>query len=146
MNIIRNFKYWIPVLLWMTLIFWMSTGTFSSQNTSLISESLLHFLMPSISPEKVALIHELIRKLGHVTEYFILGILLFRAFRGGSKELRNLQWAFSSLLVVVLYAVSDEFHQSLLTTRGASLFDVGIDTLGGILAQGVSVLWHLSRQ
>ena len=146
MNFIRNFKYWVPVLLWMSFIFWMSTGAFSAQNTSLIIEPILHFLIPSISPEKVAMIHALIRKLGHVTEYFILGILLFRAFRGGSKELRNLLWAFSSLLVVVLYAASDEFHQSFLPTRTESLFDVGIDTLGGILAQGVSVWWHLSRQ
>jgi len=124
----------------------MSTGTFSAQNTSLIIEPILHFLMPSSSPEKVPMIHGVIRKLGHVTEYFILGILLFRAFRGGSKELRNLRWAFSSFLVVVLYAASDEFHQSFVSTRVASLFDVGSDTLGGILAQGVNVLWNLSRQ
>jgi VanZ family protein len=129
----------------MSFIFWMSTGTFSSQNTSLIIEPILHFLMPSISPKNVALIQGAIRKLGHVTEYFILGILLFRAFRGGSKELQNLRWAFSSFLVIVLYAASDEFHQSFVSTRTASLVDVGIDTLGGILAQGVSVLWHLTR-
>jgi VanZ family protein len=145
MSFIRNFKYWVPVLLWMSFIFWMSTGTFSAQNTSLIIEPILHFLMPSISQEKMAMIHGVIRKFGHVTEYFILGILLFRAFRGGSKELRNLRWAFSSLLVVVLYAASDEFHQSFVIARTASLFDVAIDTLGGILAQGVSVLWHLNR-
>jgi VanZ family protein len=146
MSFIRNFKYWVPVLLWMSFIFWMSTGTFSAQNTSLIIEPILHFLMPSISPEKVTMIHGVIRKLGHVTEYFILGILLFRAFRGGSKELQNLRWAFSSFLVVVLCAASDEFHQSFVLARNASLFDVGIDTLAGILAQCVSVLWHLGRQ
>ena len=129
----------------MSFIFWMSTGTFSAQNTSLIIEPILHFLMPSISPENVAMIQGVIRKLGHVTEYFILGILLFRAFRGGSNELRSMRWAFSSLLVVVLYAASDEFHQSFVPARTASLFDVGFDTLGGILAQGVNVLWHLSR-
>ena len=145
MSFIRKFKYWVPVLLWISFIFWMSTGTCSAQNTSLIIEPILHFLMPSISAEKVAMIHEVIRKLGHVTEYFILGILLFCAFRGGSKELRNLRWAFSSFLVVVLCAASDEFHQSFVSTRAASLFDVGIDTLGGILAQGVNVLWHLNR-
>jgi VanZ family protein len=143
MSFVRNVKYWAPVILWMTFIFWMSTGTFSSENTSLIIEPILHFLMPSLSPEKVAMIHAAIRKLGHVTEYFILGILLFRAFRGGSKELRNLRWAFSSFLVVVLYAACDEFHQLFVPARTASLVDVGIDTLGGIIAQGVSVLWHL---
>ena len=124
----------------------MSTGTFSAKNTYLITEPILRFLMPSILPEKVDMIHGIIRKLGHVTEYFILGLLLFRAFRSGSGELRILRWACYSFLVVVLYALSDEFHQSFVATRTASLFDVGIDTLGGILAQGVSVLWHFSRQ
>jgi VanZ family protein len=56
-----------------------------------------------------------------------------------------MRWAFSSLLGVVLYAASDEFHQSFVPERTASLVDVGIDTLGGIIAQGVSVLWHVIR-
>jgi VanZ family protein len=146
MSFIRHFKYWFPVFLWMSFIFWMSTGTFSAENTSLIIEPILHFLMPSITPEKMALIHGVIRKLGHVTEYFILGILLFRAFRRGSKESLRWRWVFYSFLFVMLYAASDEFHQSFVSTRTASLFDVGIDTLGGILAQGVSVLWQLSHQ
>jgi VanZ family protein len=146
MSFIRIIKYWGPVVLWMGFIFLMSTGTFSSQNTSLIIEPILRFLLPSISPEQVAMIHGVIRKAGHVTEYFILGTLLFRAFRSGSRELRNLRWAFSSFLVVMLYAASDEFHQSFVPERTASLVDVGIDTLGGILAQCVSVLWwHLAR-
>ena len=146
MIFIRYFKYWMPLVLWMSIIFWMSTEKFSAQNTSLIIEPVIRHLMPSISQEKVKMIHGAIRKLAHLTEYFILGILLFRAFRSGSRELRIRRWAFSSFLVAVLYAASDEFHQSFVSTRTASLFDVGMDTLGGILAQGVSVLWHLGRQ
>ncbi len=118
----------------------MSTESFSSENTSRIIEPILRFLMPSLLPEKAALVHGVIRKLGHVTEYFILGILLFRAFRSGSMELPGLRWAFYSVLVVMLYAASDEFHQSFVSARTASLFDVGIDIGGGVLAQGVSVL------
>ncbi len=124
----------------------MSTGTFSAENTSLIVEPLLRFLMPSISPEQIQLVHGLIRKSGHVTEYFILGILLFRAFRTDSKELHGLRWALSSLVIVLLYAASDEFHQSFVSTRTASLFDVGFDALGGVLAQAASVLWIFRRQ
>ena len=142
----RNFKYWIPVFLWMSFIFWMSSGTFSAQNTSLIIEPLLRFLLPSISQAGIIILHGAIRKFGHVAEYFILGILLFRAFRHDSKESRSLRWAFSSFFVVVLYAASDELHQSFISTRTASLLDVGIDMIGGILAQGISILWHINRQ
>jgi VanZ family protein len=146
MSLIRNFKYWVPVLLWMSFIYWMSTETFSSENTSQIIEPILRFLMPSIAPEAAALIHAVIRKLGHLTEYFILGILLFRAFRRDSKELLVWRWAFYSVLVVILYAACDEFHQSFVSARTASSLDAAIDTLGGILAQGVSVLRRLHRQ
>ena len=88
------------------------------------------------------MIHGLIRKCGHIIEYFILGLLLFRAFRGNSKESRIRYWAFSSIIVVILYAASDEFHQSFVSTRTASVIDVVFDTTGGILAQAVSALRH----
>jgi VanZ family protein len=136
----------MPLLLWMSIIFWMSTETFSAQNTSLIIEPVIRYLKPSISQEKVKMIHGAIRKLAHLTEYFILGILLFRAFRSDSKELRIQRWAFYSILFMVLYAASDEFHQSFVSARTASLLDIGLDTLGGVLAQGVSALWLLIRQ
>ena len=125
----------------MGFIFWMSTGTFSADNTSLIVEPLLHLLMPSITPEQIQLVHGIIRKAGHVTEYFILGALLFRAFRGDSKKMHGLRWSLASLLVVLLYAMSDEFHQSFVSTRTASIFDVGFDVLGGVLSQAAGFFW-----
>ncbi|HEY9245626.1 MAG TPA: VanZ family protein [Candidatus Methanoperedens sp.] len=133
------------MLLWMCVIFWMSTGTFSAQNTSLIIEPLLRFVMPSTTPEHLSLINGVIRKSAHVTEYFVLGILLFRAFRLGSEKLRTMRWAFYSFLIVVFYAAGDEFHQSFEAGRTASLLDVGFDTLGGFLAQAVTIV-KLRRQ
>jgi VanZ family protein len=145
MSFTRYLKYWIPVLLWMIIIFWMSTETFSSQNTASIVEPILRFMMPAVLPQTIDMIHGALRKLGHVAEYFVLGSLLFRAFRGGSKELRILRWAFSSFFVLVFYAASDELHQSFESTRTASLYDVGIDILGGIIALVLSALRHHSR-
>lgn len=87
-------------------------------------------------------IHALIRKAGHVIEYFVLGLLLFRTFRGGSISSWNWRWSFFAVIVVVLWAASDEFHQSFVSTRTASAVDVGIDTAGGIFAQFAGALWH----
>ncbi len=129
----------------MCVIFWMSTGTFSAQNTSLIIEPLVRLMMPSTTEEDVALIHGIIRKLAHVTEYFILGILLFRAFRFGETKLQTFRCAFYSFLVVVIYAAGDEFHQSFEATRTASVLDVGIDACGGVLAQVVIIAKHGRR-
>jgi VanZ family protein len=142
----RHFRFWAPVLVWMGVVFLMSTAVFSSQNTSLIIGPILHFLAPSLSEQQVKLIHGLIRKAGHVTEYFVLGILLFRAFRGGSTGEKVWRWALSAAVVTVFYAASDEFHQSFVSTRTPSFWDVGIDAAAGILAQGVGILRYYRRR
>jgi VanZ family protein len=139
-------KYWLPAMLWVSFIFWMSTATFAASNTSRIIEPMLRFLMPHISETEVQLIHGVIRKLAHLTEYFILGLFLFRAFRGDSANLKTWRWAFYALLAVVLFAAGDEFHQSFEATRTASVVDVGIDTAGGFLAQCAAMLWRRYHQ
>jgi VanZ family protein len=113
---------------------------FSAQNTYMFFEPLLRFFMPSISPKESFFFHIILRKCAHLTEYFISGLLLFRAFRNGSDKRREWRWTFFSLCVVAIIAASDEFHQTFVSTRTASLVDVGIDIMGGFLAQGISVL------
>ena len=107
---------------------------------------LLRFLAPKISAQKMVFAHVLIRKAAHVTEYFVLGLLLFRTFRGNSTLLWNWRWSFFAVIGVALWAASDEFHQSFVPTRTASALDAGIDTAGGILAQFVAALWHRYRK
>jgi VanZ family protein len=124
----------------------MSTETFSSQNTFWLIGRILRFLVPQISSHELRLINAFIRKAAHVIEYFILGLLLFRAFRGDSITSWKWRWSFSAVIVVALWAISDEFHQSFVPARTASVVDVGIDTVGGVLAQFVSGFWHLWRK
>ena len=68
----------------------------------------------------------------HFVEYFIFGILLFRAlFVSGCKKK-------AALLAVVLafaYAISDEVHQLFIGERFFSLKDIVIDTIGAAIAQ-----------
>ncbi|MBA4373883.1 MAG: hypothetical protein C0402_13620 [Thermodesulfovibrio sp.] len=142
----RYLKSWLPVLLWMGFIFWMSTGTFSSQNTSRIIGPLVALLIPSVSQHEIDLIHGVIRKAGHVGEYFILGILLFRAFRRSSDRRQDLRWAGYSFIIVAGFAAGDEYHQSFVATRTASLIDVCLDISGGLLAQVVCILWYHRRR
>lgn len=140
----KNFmQYWLPVILWMGVIFWMSTGMFSSEHTSRFIVPFLRFLFPSLLPQDINMIHEVIRKTGHVTEYFILGLLFFRAFRSGSSQVWCLRWTLYSIMGVVSYAVNDECHQLFIDARMASLVDVGIDSLGGLFSQFAITFWHL---
>jgi VanZ family protein len=139
MNFRSKLQYWFPVILWIGFIFWMSTGVFSAQNTFIYFEPILRFFAPSISHREIMYLHTVLRKVAHLTEYFISGLLIFRAFRNGSHKRKEWSWALSSLFVVILIAASDEFHQSYVAARTASLVDVGIDVFGGLLAQSISV-------
>lgn len=139
-------KYTLPVIFWMGFTFWMSTGTFSSQNTISFMETALRFLLLKISTQEIDLIHAAIRKSAHVIEYFVLGLLLFRAFRGSSIGSWNWRWSLLAVISVVLWAAGDEFHQSFVSTRTASVVDVVIDTGGGILAQFAIIFWHRQRK
>ncbi len=124
----------------MGFIYWMSNETFSAENTSSVVEKVVTFLVPMISSQELVLIQAFIRKAAHVIEYFILGLLLFRAFRGGTSASWNSLWPFLAFTMVVLFAVSDELHQYFVPTRMGSYVDVGIDAAGGLLAQLASLL------
>lgn len=118
----------------MGLIFSASTGEFSASNTSLIVRPLLLWLFPDISEERIALAHFLVRKAAHFTEYAVLGLLMARAFTSSSQQFLKRRWFAVSLLLIAIYALSDEFHQSFVASRTASVFDSMIDTAGGLAA------------
>lgn len=68
--------------------------------------------------------------------YALLGFTYIRAINTRDR------WAYIiSILAVLIYAVSDEFHQSFVPGRNASPIDVGIDTVGAIL--GVIALRYI---
>ncbi len=139
-------KYRFSIVLWMGFIFWMSTGEFSAANTSKIIEPLLRFFMPTLSNETLQLLHGIIRKCAHVTEYFILGLLVYHSFRNESDNRKIMSRAVVSMLVIVGFALTDEFHQSFVISRTASLVDVSIDAFGGFLSQSACLLWHRRRR
>ncbi len=146
MSLSKLLRYWVPVVLWVGFTFVMSTGAFSSENTSLIIVPVLKFLFPHITPHQLVVVHGIIRKMAHLTEYFVLSLLLFRAFRGDSQERHGWKWGLYSVLAVAAFAAGDEYHQTFVATRGPSIIDVGIDTIGGIVAQCVRGLWQKIRR
>ena len=82
----------------------------------------------------------LLRKAGHVTEYAILAWLAARAFTTSSRKLLRSRWFWLSLLFVIAYSLSDEFHQSFVPSRTGSIYDSLIDSLGGLTALALLAL------
>lgn len=146
---VRNFlRFWLPVLAWMALIFGASSDSHSYEHSSSIIVPLLHWLFPHMPPGEVAAIHHLFRKCCHLTVYAILGLLVFRALGQFRTGLTAWSWprVGGTVLIVFLYAASDEFHQRFVPTRTALVSDVFIDTAGGLV--GLLILWicHCCRK
>jgi hypothetical protein len=66
------FIHWLPVVLWGLFIFTMSTSSFSAFNTSRFIEPMLRWFFPLASRETIGLLHALVRKSAHFTEYAVL--------------------------------------------------------------------------
>ena len=136
---------WSPALAWMALIFWFSTGSFASANTAPLVESLLARWFPTLISAHET-INLFIRKLGHWSEYFVLAVLVLRAWDQGWVERSAARPAIATLVWVFLYAVSDEFHQSFVARRMASVTDVLLDTFGGLCGVFFLRLWQHKKQ
>ena len=137
-------KYWAPPIIWMSIIFLFSTDAFSGANTGSLLWTVVSFIYPGATQELFDSIHFYVRKAGHFTEYAILALLLFRAFRSGARERWRLRWALSSLLIAFLYASLDEFHQTFTRRRTGSVYDSLIDTSGA--ATALVLFWFLSHR
>jgi VanZ family protein len=135
---------WIPVVLWGGFIFYFSTDMFSSAKTSAVYAGLISRLIPSITPQQIEVIDLVVRKFGHLAEYFILAVLLLRALDGGARRSWSWRPGFWTLALVLLYAASDELHQAFVPSRSALLADVLIDFLGGVF--GVLWMYTLSKR
>src|SRR5713226_8208193 len=128
-----------PLVVWAALIFIGSSSVLSASHTSVVLRPVL-WLFPHASEATLAQIHFLVRKAGHLTEYAILALLAARAFRTSSREFLRIRWFWISLLLVVAYSLSDEFHQSFVPSRTASIYDSMIDSVGGLSALSLTRL------
>ena len=121
-----------PLLLWLLFISFASTSGFSAANTSQIFRPLLLWLFPTLSESRLETLHFFVRKMGHFTEYAVLGFFAWRAFVTSSNEFIQRRWFQLGSGLVVIYALLDEFHQRFEPSRTASIYDSGIDVVGGL--------------
>jgi len=133
-------KYWLPVLIWLGLIFIASTDLLSAEHTSRIIGPILRWFNPDISAASIARAQFFVRKAGHLTEYAILALLFWRGLRGGSAWAAKLSILFVvTLLVCAAFAASDEFHQLFVPSRTSSMQDVMIDIAGAFIGLTICV-------
>ena len=128
----EQFMLYAPLFIWIGVIFFLSTGQASMNQTSRIIRPILEFLFPTATEETLLVYHGLIRKLAHLTEYAILGFLAFRALLNLRRRSSQLIGAIAAAFVVIIVATLDEFNQSFNPARTGSSVDVLIDVSGGL--------------
>jgi VanZ family protein len=138
-------RSWWPALVWAAVIFSLSTDTFSAEHTGRILEPVLRWLFPSISIENFLLIHHLVRKSAHFTEYFIFCLLIYRGIRGSDTGWRW-SWGLSALFIAAAYSALDEIHQAFVASRTASPYDSLLDSIGAFFAIATLYVWFRIRR
>lgn len=110
----KNYIFWLPTLIWAGIIFAFS-------NHSVIRTSEFFFA------------DFILKKTAHFTEYLILFVLVYRSFKNTIIPGKN-KCLYLSLILTVLYAISDEIHQTFVPGREGRPRDVFIDSLGIVTA------------
>jgi len=118
-------KFGLPPLLWMLVIMGFSS-------------------MPGVLIPNNYYIHQI----AHFIEYSIFGVLLTRGFAHIVRGLGVLRMSALSVLLIVLFALFDEWRQSLVPGRGCSLNTVFFDTAYAIFGVTLydEVAFLLSRK
>lgn len=138
-------RAWWPALLWACLIFTLSTDTFSAEHTANVLSPVIHWLYPHLTDDQFDIIHHLIRKSAHFTEYFVFCLLLYRGVRGGRTGWRW-TWGIFALSIAAGYSCLDEIHQAFVGSRTASPWDSLLDSIGAFFAFGVLLIWFRLRR
>ena len=117
-------RYWLPLGLWMGVIFILSA-------------------QPSLPPAPDTLLDFVLKKTAHMIEYGILAFLLSRALSRGQGTFSRSALA-AAFVITVLYAASDEYHQTFVPGRHGKLMDVGFDVAGALVS--LLVVGNLGRK
>lgn len=143
MNYRRIFS-WILVVIWMGLIFSQShkPATESNKLSKGVTEIIVE-TVEKINPDtdmdiNVSRFNHILRKNAHFFSYLLLGILTLNALLSSGKD--GYKCIGLAFLICLLYAASDEFHQTFIPGRGGQVKDVIIDSGGALVGIGLKFM------
>ncbi len=110
----------ILIIIWMIFIFIMSN--FNGENSSNQSGFFVNIISNILKIENTELLSIIIRKIAHFTEYLILAILIYNY----NKRI------YLTIIICIIYSLSDELHQLLVPDRVFNIYDIIIDSLGSL--------------
>lgn len=154
-SFIKRYKYHFYITLtivWMVFIY--VNSAFEGAVSARLSDTLIQFVLSIIKwilrgpgAESIEQLiksegfHMFMRKVGHFTEFGILGLFIFAGL-GFFQSIHSiiLKRFFIGLSICTVYAISDEVHQLFVAGRVFSYIDILIDFAGAFLMTGIVVL------
>ncbi len=126
-RIVRDASYWLPPLAWMGLIYVLSD-------------------QPDLPHAPGPWLDMVLKKGAHAGAYGILAWLYLRILRhraGARRSGRTLRVV--SIALAVMYALSDEYHQTFVPGRNGNWLDVAVDSVGAVSAMLLDRWWERWR-
>jgi len=128
----RWISAWWPVAAAMVLVLCESTEYFGSDETTGPLRLAWQYLFGPVGDAPWDEIHHLIRKIGHVVGFGIVGLTWLRAWWMTLRNSHFLLHAGLALAGTAAIACFDEWHQAYLPDRGSSVWDVLLDCAGAL--------------
>ncbi|HEX40704.1 MAG TPA: VanZ family protein [Phycisphaerales bacterium] len=126
-RIVRGASYWLPPLAWMGLIYVLSD-------------------QPDLPHAPGPWLDMALKKGAHAAAYGILAWFYLRLLRHRAGARRSgTALRVVSIALVVMYALSDEYHQTFVPGRNGNWFDVGVDSAGAVAAMLLDRWWERRR-
>lgn len=130
----KKYLWFIVAILYCVAIF-VTTASPSSTggSTQFLIEKLLR-----LSENQAQVLNVLFRKTVHLTAFGFLAFLFYNSFEKSRF--------FKAWILTTIYAAIDEWHQAFIPERTGSIIDVGIDSIGALLALGFIYVFIKYRQ
>lgn len=131
----------VLVLLWMGFIFFNSakngeeSGNMSREIITITVETFTE--IEDNTPEMehwISVLSYPVRKGAHFFLYFVLGLLVMNMFFHFGIEKKGIGLA---IFLCILYAMSDEWHQTFIHARSGQISDVCLDSIASLLSIGL---------
>ena len=127
------------LIAWALVIFYLSSegSDASSGRSDVIVQTVQSWGVATTGTDFMTF---LVRKSAHIIAYFMFGGLAYNVIRHYKLPVRRALVA--SGAIVLVYALSDEFHQLFVPGRSGELRDVVIDTAAGVMGVCLAYLIH----
>jgi VanZ family protein len=134
---LNKLLWWAPTFLWLSLLSVFSTDSFSAEHTGNILWKIVHAVYRGISERQFEVLHFFVRKAAHFTFYGLLGVFAYYSWKATlpMRRIWTFRWSGLALATVLIAGSLDEFHQSFVPSRTASVRDVLLDVTGALFFQ-----------